>query len=56
LANHIGISNFSRLWFDNIMLAFQAASYDLGIALEGEFLASGELATGGWSYNLSCKV
>jgi LysR family glycine cleavage system transcriptional activator len=45
-ANHIGISDFSRLRFDNIMLALQAAASGLGIALEGEFLASEELAAG----------
>ncbi|MGK0284443.1 MAG: LysR family glycine cleavage system transcriptional activator [Patiriisocius sp.] len=45
-ANHIGTSNFSRLKFDNIMLALQAAASGLGIALEGEFLASEELAAG----------
>jgi LysR family glycine cleavage system transcriptional activator len=45
-ANRIGISDFSRLRFDNIMLALQAAVSGLGIALEGEFLASEELAAG----------
>ncbi len=45
-ANHIGISDFSRLRFDNIMLALQAAVSGLGIALEGDFLASEELAAG----------
>jgi len=45
-ANHIVISDFSRLRFDNIMLALQAAASGLGIALEGEFLASEELAAG----------
>lgn len=45
-ANRIGISDFSRLQFDNIMLALQAAVSGLGIALEGDFLASEELAAG----------
>jgi LysR family glycine cleavage system transcriptional activator len=45
-ANRIGISDFSRLRFDNIMLTLQAAVSGLGIALEGEFLASEELAAG----------
>ena len=45
-ANRIGISEFSRLRFDNIMLALQAATSGLGIALEGDFLASEELAAG----------
>jgi LysR family glycine cleavage system transcriptional activator len=45
-ANRIGISEFSRLRFDNIMLALQAATSGLGVALEGDFLASEELAAG----------
>jgi LysR family glycine cleavage system transcriptional activator len=45
-ANQIVVSDFSRLRFDNIMLALQAAVSGLGIALEGDFLASEELAAG----------
>ncbi len=45
-ANRIGISDFSRLQFDHVMLALQAAVSGLGIALEGDILASEELATG----------
>lgn len=44
--NRIALSDFSRLKFDNILLALQAAVSGLGIALEGEFLAGEELATG----------
>ncbi len=45
-ANRVGITEFSRLRFDNIILALQAAVSGLGVALEGEFLASEELAAG----------
>jgi LysR family glycine cleavage system transcriptional activator len=44
--NRIGISDYSRLRFDNILLALQAAVSGIGIALEGDFLASEELAAG----------
>lgn len=44
--NRIALEGFSRLKFDNILLALQAAASGLGIALEGEFLAGEELATG----------
>jgi len=42
----LSISDVSRLRFDNILLTFQAAVSGLGIALEGDLLASEELATG----------
>jgi len=45
-ANRVGISDFPRLRFDNIMMALQAAVSGLGITLEGDFLASEELAAG----------
>jgi LysR family glycine cleavage system transcriptional activator len=45
-ANRIGISDFSRLQFDHVLLALQAAVSGLGIALEGDILASEELAAG----------
>lgn len=45
-ANRIGISDFSRLQFDHVMLALQAAVSGLGIVLEGDILASEELASG----------
>jgi LysR family glycine cleavage system transcriptional activator len=45
-ANRIGISDFSRLHFDHVLLALQAAVSGLGIALEGDILASEELAAG----------
>lgn len=47
LASHnITLSAYSRLKFDNVLLALQAAVSGLGIALEGDFLAGEELATG----------
>jgi LysR family transcriptional regulator, glycine cleavage system transcriptional activator len=45
-ANRVRITEFSRLRFDNIILALQAAVSGLGVALEGDFLASEELAAG----------
>jgi len=45
-ANHVGITEFSRLRFDNIILALQAAVSGLGVVLEGDFLATEELAAG----------
>lgn len=42
----VPISDFSRVSFDNIVLALQAAVSGIGIALEGEFLASEDLASG----------
>ena len=47
LAHHqVPISEFSRVSFDNILLALQAAVSGIGIALEGDFLASEDLASG----------
>lgn len=40
------IRNMRQLLFDNTSLALQAAVYGLGITLEGDFLASAELASG----------
>ena len=42
----VPISEFSRVSFDNIVLALQAAVSGVGIALEGDFLASEDLASG----------
>lgn len=39
-------ANIRRLRFDSTSLALQAAEYGLGVALEGDFLASEELASG----------
>lgn len=44
--NRVAIADFSRLRFDSILLSIQAAVSGLGIALEGDFLASEELAAG----------
>lgn len=38
--------NMRQLLFDNTSLALEAAVYGLGVALEGDFLASKELASG----------
>ena len=44
--NRVGINDFSRLRFDNVILALQAAVSGLGVALEGDLLANEELAAG----------
>lgn len=44
--HQVPISEFSRVSFDNILLALQAAVSGIGIALEGDFLASEDLASG----------
>jgi len=44
--HHVPISEFSRVSFDNILLALQAAVSGIGVALEGDFLASEDLASG----------
>ncbi|MDA0675664.1 MAG: LysR family transcriptional regulator [Proteobacteria bacterium] len=44
--HRVPISGFSRVGFDNILLALQAAVSGIGIALEGDFLASEDLASG----------
>jgi LysR family transcriptional regulator, glycine cleavage system transcriptional activator len=44
--HRVPISDFSRVGFDNILLALQAAVSGIGIALEGDFLASEDLASG----------
>jgi LysR family glycine cleavage system transcriptional activator len=45
-ANHIVVREFSRLRFDNILLALQAAVSGLGIVLEGDLLAGEDLVSG----------
>lgn len=44
--NRIAVTDFSRLRFDNILLALQAGVAGLGIVLEGDFLAGEDLASG----------
>lgn len=44
--HHVPISEFSRVGFDNILVALQAAVSGIGVALEGDFLASEDLASG----------
>lgn len=45
-ARKASIPNLRHLLFDRTNLALQAAVYGLGVALEGDFLAKEELATG----------
>ncbi len=45
-ARKAGITNVRQLLFDSTGLALQAAVYGLGVTLEGDFLASEELASG----------
>lgn len=45
-AQNGSIRNLRQLLFDRTNLALQAAVYGLGVALEGDFLAKEELATG----------